>query len=303
MPSNSTTLAVDLFLTAKQAAGISARTLEVYRLALARFTSWLQDHGVTLEALTPDDVRRYMAALQAQPYTSSTIHGLLRPVKTWLRYLYADGVLPTDIMARVTMPRLAKPILPAFTAEHVRALLDVCGDSADSERDTALVLTLLDTGVRAAELCALTVGDFDTRTGALQVRRGKGGKGRTVYVGARARRALLRYLLTRATDAPSAPLFPSLTTGRALTPNALLLLCRRLGARADVPHCHPHTFRRTCALESLRAGMDLIRLARLLGHSDLQTVKQYLALVESDLQAAHAEHGPVDRLLSGRGRK
>jgi len=174
--------------------------------------------------------------------------------------------------------------------------------SADSDRDTALVLTLLDTGVRASELCGLTIGDLDTRTGALQVRKGKGRKGRTVYIGPQARRALLRYLMTRPDDPPSAALFPSLATGRPLTRNALLLLCRRLGARAGVPDCHPHTFRRTFALESLRAGMDIIRLARLLGHSDLQTVRQYLALVESDLEQAHREHGPVDRLLAGKGK-
>lgn len=197
-------------------------------------------------------------------------------------------------------PNRINPILPAFTRAHVKALLEACEQAADPERDTALVLVLLDTGVRASELCALTLADVDGATGSITVRRGKGAKARTVYIGARTRKALLRYLLTRASDPPTAPLFPS-HAGGPLTRNALLLLCRRLGARADVPHSHPHTFRRTCALESLRAGMDVVRLAALLGHSDLQTVRKYLALVEADLQAAHAEHGPVENLL-GKGR-
>jgi integrase/recombinase XerD len=305
MPTDSKTtpldLALDLFLTAKQAAGVSPRTLAVYRLALARFAAWLQSEGVTEpKAITAHLVRRYIVHLQAQPYKAATVHVQVRPVKTWLRFLYRDDLLPVDVFAKVQMPKLDKPILPAFSAEHVKALLSACEHSAEPERDRAIVLTLLDTGVRAAELCNLTLDDLDRATGALQVRRGKGGKGRVVYLGARAKRALLRYLLNRTHEPATAPLFPSQTTGQRLTPNSLLLLCRRLGQRADVPNCHPHTFRRTFALESLRAGMDLARLAGLMGHADLQIVRQYLALVEHDLADAHRQHGPVDALL---GRK
>ena len=64
-----------------------------------------------------------------------------------------------------------------------------------------------------------------------------------------------------------------------------------------MPHCHPHTFRRTFALESLRGGMDIYTLARLMGHEDITVLKPYLALAERDLQAAHKAASPVDRLL------
>ncbi len=71
-----------------------------------------------------------------------------------------------------------------------------------AKRDRALILTLLDTGLRASELCSLKIGDMDQKTGRLQVRHGvtggaKGGKGRTVYIGKTTRKILWRYLSER----------------------------------------------------------------------------------------------------------
>ena len=294
-------LAVEIFLTAKEAARCSARTLVAYRFALRRFSAWLRAQAVTDPAtITPQHVRAYYAELGKSGLAAGSVHDYARPVRTWLRFLFAEGVIPADVMARVQMPKLDKAILPPFTPDEVRALLEACEDSVDPERDTALVLFLLDTGVRASELCALTVGDVATMTGAVTVRRGKGGKDRTCYIGAKARRALLRYLLARPTSAAAAPLFPSWLTDGHLTPNGLLLFCRRLGRRAGVADCHPHKFRRTFAIEALRAGMDLVRLAALMGHEDLAMLRRYLRLVEHDLEAAHREHGPVASMLKGR---
>ena len=72
-----------------------------------------------------------------------------------------------------------------------------------------------------------------------------------------------------------------------------------MGDRAGV-HVHPHMLRRTMALWSLRAGMDIARLAALLGHADLQVVRKYLAIVDADLQDAHREHGAVDASMGKR---
>jgi integrase len=62
----------------------------------------------------------------------------------------------------------------------------------------------------------------------------------------------------------------------------LRLMLRRGGDTAQVANYHPHTFRRTFTLWGLRAGMDLVPLAALMGHSDLAMLQRYLALVEHD---------------------
>ncbi len=297
-------LACELFFTAKQAEALSPGTLETYRAALTRFVSWLDAEGVnTPTAITTQLVRRYIVSLGSKGYTTSYVHGLIRPVKTWLRFLYAEDVLQVDVMARVAMPKTDTPVLAAFTAQQVKQLLAACEDAQDPVRDRAVVLVLLDTGVRAQEFCDLTIGDVDTKTGAVIVRRGKGGKGRIVYLGAASRKALVRYLLTRSTSDKAAPLFPSHQTTQHMTVDGIRLLCRRLGQRSGVPNCNPHTFRRTFAIFSLRAGCDLARLALLMGHSGTQVLARYLPFVEADGKEAHDLYGPVDALMGKGGKR
>ncbi len=93
-------------------------------------------------------------------------------------------------MERVTfdMPRLLKKRLPVLTVDELRPVLAVC-----NVRDKALVMLMVDSGLRRAEVCALNWDDLDFSNGLLRVKRGKGGKARSAVVGATARRALLAY--------------------------------------------------------------------------------------------------------------
>jgi len=289
-------LALDVFLLAKEGEGASPRTLYGYRFVCGRFLSHLTEHGLsTPQDITPGHVRSYFAELQHHGYSRHTVNDYARPVKTMLRFWHVDGVLETDVMQRVKMPRADNRVLPALSEGEVKRLLQAC----ETRRETALLLFLLDTGVRAAECCAINVADCDLHTGAIRIEHGKGGKRRTVYLGTQARRSLMRYLLERG-NPQYGPLFASVNTGAYMTPNGLLQVFRRLSDRAGV-HVSPHTLRRTFALTCLRNGMDVRRLAALMGHSDIDVLRPYLAIAEHDLQAAHEQYGPVDALLLSKG--
>ena len=279
------------FVVARQAANVSPRTLDYYEDQLPPFIAWAQENGAaTVDRVTAATVRAYLVHLQGRNLAAWTVHGAARAIRALLRFCAEEGHI--DAAPKFAMPKLPKPILPAFEPADVQRLLTAC----ELERDRALVLFMLDTGLRAAELTALNGGDVNEKTGAVTVREGKGRKGRTVYLGAQTRRALLKHWRDR-TPGTGAPLWASVTTGARLTEGGLRQLLERLGQRAGVAHCHPHTFRRTFALESLRGGMDIYTLARLMGHEDITVLKPYLALAERDLQAAHKAASPVDRLL------
>ncbi len=209
-------------------------------------------------------------------------------------------------MRHVAMPRLEKRIPAPFSPDDVRALLDACDrKTPKGSRDYALVLTLLDTGLRASELIGLHVGDVDMRSGLIVVM-GKGQKQRQVIAGSKARAAILRMLAHRGPVEVGAPLWAtfdldSLEQQEGLTVHGLQTMLHRLGRRTGVMPCSPHRFRRTFALWCLRDGMDLHSLRMLMGHSDLAVLQRYLALVGEDLERAHKAHSPVDRLL-GEGR-
>ena len=74
-------------------------------------------------------------------------------------------------------------------------------------------------------------------------------------------------------------------------------MLKRRAERAEVQAPSAHAFRRLFALASLKNGMDLLTLQKLLGHSDLSVIQQYVKQSQGDLQEQHAKHSPVDRLL------
>ena len=151
-------------------------------------------------------------------------------------------------------------------------------------------------GLRASEFVALNNGDVDIGTGKVVVRHGKGNKTRVVFLGAKARRSLLRYLRQKTTHNPADPLWVG-RAGERLMYAGLRQILRRKAAAAGVPCPSPHGFRRSFALFSLRSGMNVYALQKLMGHSDLTVLQRYLSQTEGDLQAAHAQASPVDRML------
>jgi integrase/recombinase XerD len=170
-----------------------------------------------------------------------------------------------------------------------------------SNRDQAIVLMLLDTGLRATELCSLIINDVDLKTGKVTIRHGvaggaKGGKGRTVYLGKVARKAVWRYLASREDgDDSDAPLFIS-HADRAFNKDSLRVLINRLGDRAEIKKAYPHKFRHTFAITYLRSGGDVFTLQSLLGHGSLDMVRHYAQIAEVDVEQAHRKASPADNM-------
>ncbi|MCO6451193.1 MAG: tyrosine-type recombinase/integrase [Caldilineales bacterium] len=287
-------LAMTSFLIDIEARRLTPQTLKYYRDQLGPFLAFLGVQEVTTpEEINANHIRTYLVSLQQRGLADASLHSAARAIRAFGNFLVREELLEKSPMRKVQMPRVEKPIKPAFAPEEVRRLLAVC----DTERDSAIVLCLLDSGCRAVEFVSLDVQDVDMKTGRVLVRRGKGRKQRVTFFGARARKTLVKYLMKRGEVHPDAPLWTSLNTGERLTDWGLRQMLGRLGQRAEVLHCHPHTFRRTFALWSLRAGMNIYALQQIMGHSDLSVLRRYLALVEQDLQQAHNKHGAVDSLF------
>jgi integrase/recombinase XerD len=195
----------------------------------------------------------------------------------------------------VKMPKADIEPLEAVPLETVRALLDTCkrGKFTD-ERDRAILLFLLDSGVRAGELLALDRVDVDPLTGDALIRKSKSRKPRTVFIGRVARRSLRAYLKLR--DDMARALFVT-DEGERLRMAGLRQVMVRRAKRAGVPTPSIHSFRRAFALAMLRAGIDLLTIARLLGHSDLSLLERYIKQNAEDLRGSHEKGSPVDGML------
>ncbi|MDK1082365.1 MAG: tyrosine-type recombinase/integrase [Anaerolineae bacterium] len=168
-----------------------------------------------------------------------------------------------------------------------------------ANRDQAIILVLLDTGLRASELCALKIGDIDIKRGKVDIRHSlvggaKGGKGRVVFLGKTARRALWRYQVEREdADDFNAPLF-TVKRGRNFSPDTLRHLVKSIARRAGVKYAYPHKFRHTFSITYLRSCGDVFTLQALLGHSSLDMVRYYAQVAQIDVEQAHRKASPAD---------
>lgn len=286
--------AYSLFLVDRKSRGYTRDTVRFYRDKVGLFVRWCEAQGATqLRDLTPSLLRSYFVALIDKGNNEATRNAAGRGLRAFCRWALAEGLLTSSPLENVAIPRPPREILPAFTPQDVKKLHTAAPDA----RSRALLLFLLDTGVRVQECARLNGGDLDMAAGEVRVRQGKGRKDRTVYIGARTRRALIAYFGTAGWPEETQPLWRNERNDERLTDSGIRRLLRLVGEAAGVKHCHPHTFRRTFALTCLRAGMNIYALARLMGHRDITVLRHYLALVESDLAAAHAAASPVDRAL------
>lgn len=294
--------ALSAFLLDREASRCTAKTLEHYRYTVGGFVAYLQAQNVKDPAgITSGHVRAYLVTLQRRGLKDTSQHAHARGIRAWLNWLVREGDIATSPMARVAMPKLEKRIPEPFSPAQIQALLAKCDrKTATGARNYALVLTLLDTGLRAAELVSLRVGHVDMRSGLALVM-GKGGKMRQIRTGTKARGAIVRMMGYRAEAADGSPLWAAYNIrGQevgALTVSGLQTMLYRLGKRAGVMPCGPHRFRRTFALWCLRDGMDLHSLRMLMGHSSLDVLQRYLALAGEDIERAHRQHSPADKLL------
>ena len=168
-----------------------------------------------------------------------------------------------------------------------------------ANRDRAIILTLLDTGMRASELCGIHYADINFSNNSIEVsgKGPRGGKKRTVYFGKRVAQSLWKYLQPRLeTLRPDDEVF-TMVKGvyeNHMTRDRLLKLLKRIGDRASVADVHPHRFRHTFAINYLRNGGDLFTLQALLGHEDLTMVKRYARIAQNDCEDTHRKASPVD---------
>jgi len=289
---------VAAFLTDRRARGLSERTIRFYQDELRYLVTFLEARGIRdVASFGADHLRAYLVQL-AGHRNPGGVHAAYRAIRAFLRW-FEEEMEPAgwnNPVARVRVPRSTVEPLTPLSTDDLASMLGTCQRrSFAGDRDRAMLLALLDTGCRAAEFVALNLGDIDLKSGAIAVHKSKGGKSRTVFLGNESRRELLRYLRHRPEATAESPLWVTRRGERLTYAGLRQMVCRRAN-RGRVPVPSLHSFRRAFALLSLRSGMNVFSLQRLMGHSDLSVLRRYLAQTQEDLQRAHEGAGPVDHL-------
>jgi len=306
--------AVEGYILDGLAGDFSPHTMRLYRLYLGKLVDYLGDPE--LDDITHTDLAKYMHYMRHE-YIPNRCNGDTSPLSPsaldnhWkaIRSLFGwcNRVLELKRPdTKLSQPQYQLPEIIPFTEDEVKAIVQACEYTKEAStdkrqtfrmkrptahRDKALILMLLDTGLRVSEACRLLVQDVNMDTGEIHVKPyGSGQKTnpRTVYLGKSARRSMWHYLTKREEVRQGDPLF-FVKTG------SIRSLCRRMGERAGVSNVHPNRFRHTFAIQFLRNGGDVFSLQRLLGHSTLEMVQHYLRLANADDEQAHRRASPADR--------
>lgn len=282
-----------------------------YSGALQRYSAWLTQHELepTLEHFTLDLVRHYIVELQHQPARTThpymptedrplsdhSINSYVRALRAFSNWLYEEGYSSEPFLARLKLPKMTKKVQVILSPEEIATIVVSFNPRTQiGARDQAIFLLLLDTGIRAGELCALRLEDLHLEDGYAIVL-GKGCKQRPVKIGARACKAIRFYLthwrspsrahtsevfLTCRGIVGHSDVFATASGGEPLTVNALGQLTRRIGRATGIPRLHPHLLRHTFARMRLLRYRDPFALKSLLGHTTLTMTNHYCEAVQ-----------------------
>jgi len=288
---------IDGFLLERKSRGLQLRSVEFYRGHLKHFTAWTSKQGInSIDEITPTILRAFLLYLEETKHKRGGIHAFYRTLRAFLKWYQiefdrADWLNP---IRKVHAPKVPTDPLDPITLDDVRALLAACtGKRFTVERDKAIILTLLDTGARANELLRIDFADCNSITGDVLIRKGKGSKPRTVFIGRITRRAIRAYLKRRDDNSPA--LFVS-DDGERLSYDGLRAIMTRRAKLAGIKPPAIHSFRRAFAVNLYRSGVDIVTISRLLGHGDLQMILKYIRQYADDLRDAHGRNSPADKL-------
>lgn len=232
---------------------------------------------------------KHTAALCAalkQKYAPATTNKMLGGLRRVLREaLLLELMDPQDYQRAIAVkgPKVFvdEPRGRSLSRPEINALLSAClndDNRCRGSRDAALIAILRGAGLRREEAVNLELRDLNLHTGAVKIRSGKGGKNRTVYLPSGLSSLVRGWLDIRGTS-KGAMLCHVRKGGqaivRSLTPQSVWYLLEKRAAQAGVDNFSPHDFRRTFISDLLDAGVDLVTVQQLAGHSDPATTSRY----------------------------
>ncbi|HEY0994414.1 MAG TPA: site-specific tyrosine recombinase XerD [Gemmatimonadaceae bacterium] len=283
------------FLSLEQ--GASPRTSEAYLRDLARLASF----AVTRNApdplmLTSRLLREYVYHLKDLGLSPASIRRNISAIRTWFRFLLADGVVARDPTERLETPTRWRTLPEVLSVEEVQSLLAApTMDDPLYFRDRAMLELAYGAGLRVSEWITLGVRDLLLEDGLVRVF-GKGSKERLVPIGRSAigsAAIYLRELRPKLEKGSGEGVLFLNARGQPLTRMGAWKILRRYVERAGLTkHVSPHTLRHSFATHLLEGGADLRAVQEMLGHADISTTQIYTHVDREYLRQVHRQFHP-----------
>jgi integrase/recombinase XerD len=289
----SLSLAVETFLRI-ESRDWSRSTTTWYRRRLETFQEALGADRLLSDLLEPD-IEDYIVKLKERktkyvegdnrpkiegdlsPYT---LHGHVRAIRRFFRWLHEKDILPVDLTSRLSLPRLPKQGRKGISEASASLILEA---AKENTRDYALLLFLYSTGVRVGGLAHLKLSDLNinhpkTRIQKRATVREKGDKERSVVMSGEALQALIAWMEERP-DVEDDHVFLGASPGQrwhGLKESGIRQILKRYKDRLGIDEqVSPHQWRHRWFRSSIQAGMPISHVSQLGGHSDIKVTDQF----------------------------
>ncbi|MGE6513341.1 tyrosine-type recombinase/integrase [Lysinibacillus sphaericus] len=231
-----------------------------------------------------------------KPISDTTIANYTRNMKVFFNFLKVEREIelnPMDTVEKIKPKRKQKKLL---SEADIKLMLGAYNLTKFHEyRSWVQLRLILDTGLRATEICMLMPEDVDFRTKAIIVKNAKNGHERYVFFGHKMSVDLRRWMKHRDRYIESPYLFPT-TRGTQLDVSNFEGTVRRKGLSVGL-EIHPHLLRNNYAKYYLLNNGDFATLSRLMGHSSVEvTQKAYLDFTDSEIGKKYQNHSPLNNL-------
>jgi len=261
-------------------AGKSPKTITAYEYTLKKLFQTLQKNFVDM---TVSDLRYFLAYEKSRGISNRTLENVRVHVSAFFTWMLDEELVAKNPCRTIKPIKYADEVRLPFSSVEIDALRSAC----KNKKERAIIEVLLASGVRVSELCSIRISDINFDTLSIKVREGKGNKQRTVYINELANKHLVEYLTTRGVNGDY--LFYN-KWKKPMDTGGIRHTLNKIAERAEVTNVHPHRFRRTFATGMANRGMDIQEIARLLGHSSLNTTLKYVYSSEEKIRTSYLKY-------------
>ena len=316
---------IDEYMVYCRSKQLREKTMASYEQTLRLFERWCKEQmGIeSVDKVTESVVRRYINDLQSrgkysfyaddsakevnyperrrdyrQPVSTVTINNYIRNLSAFFNWLDNDYLLKKNPMKKVRQIKVNRTAKEYISDNDFKKLTGSLDRSYYSEhRDYAMIMLMMDSGMRLGECSSLTVGDLNLTKRHLILRAEvtKGRKSRTVYFSPRTEQILRRWIQFKDRYVESDYLFPVKHSGAHVEVSTFETNFKKYLRRAGInekitPHCLRNNFAKRCLMN----GMDVFSLSKILGHSSVTVTEQaYLDLTDEDIGKRYQQFSPV----------
>jgi integrase/recombinase XerD len=275
---------VEEYVRCQYRAYCSPNTIRNSQIGLENFLVYVEGTGKKdLEEIQRQDIEGFVEHEQDRGMKLSTVKNRLAIVKAFLRFMQEKGLIGEEVFPWKLKIKVPDTLPRAMDPEHVDRLLAVSG----SERDRAMIMLLLRTGMRIGELLNTRMADLNMTEQKITIYEAqKTHRGRVVYFFDDAKAALEKWLEKK--DKRQEILFYGARGGLLSYAAARMMFVKYIDKAGLSDKGYTlHSLRHTYATDLLNAGMPIEVLEKLLGHMSLDVTRRYARLKDKTKEAEY----------------